>query len=35
MGTWKAKTGLSQHTKELVTYAMNGAWHSDWKQKAD
>ncbi len=35
MGTWKAKTGLSQHTKELVTYEMNGAWHSDWKQKTD
>lgn len=35
MGTWKAKTGLSQHTKELVMYELNGAWHSDWKQKTD
>ena len=35
MGTWKAKTSLSQHTKELVTYEMNGAWHSDWKEKTN
>lgn len=34
-GTWKAKTGFSQHTKELVMYELNGAWHSDWKQKTD
>ena len=33
MGTWKAKTSLAQHTKELVMYELNGAWHSDWKQK--
>ena len=35
MGTWKAKTSLSQHTKELVTYEMNGAWQSDWKEKTN
>ncbi|MGH9577011.1 MAG: hypothetical protein ACRD3R_06195, partial [Terriglobales bacterium] len=34
-GTWKAKTGFSQHTKELVTYELNGAWHSDWKEKTN
>ena len=35
MGTWKAKTGFSQHTKELVMYELNGAWYSDWKEKTD
>ena len=33
MGTWKAKTGFSQHTKELVMYELSGAWYSDWKEK--
>lgn len=33
MGTWKGKTTLSQHSKELVTFEMNGAWQSDWKAK--
>ena len=34
-GRWKAKTGLSQHTKELVMYELGGAWYSDWKEKKD
>ncbi len=33
MGTWKGKTTLSQHSKELVTFEMNGAYHSEWKPK--
>jgi hypothetical protein len=35
MGTWKAKTSLSQHTAELVKYELNGAWYSDWREKKD
>ncbi len=33
MGTWKGKTTLSRHSKELVTFEMNGAYHSEWKAK--
>ncbi len=34
-GTWKAKTSLSRHTKELVMYELSGAWYSDWKEKSN
>ena len=33
MGNWKGKTRLSQHSKELVTFEMNGAWLAEWKAK--
>jgi hypothetical protein len=33
MGTWKAHTTLSRHSKELVMYELNGAYFSDWKRK--
>jgi hypothetical protein len=32
MGTWKAKTGLSRHSKELVLYELEGVYYSDWKR---
>ncbi|HSE50220.1 MAG TPA: hypothetical protein VLA96_13520 [Terriglobales bacterium] len=34
MGTWKAKTGLSRHSKELVMYELEGTYYSDWKRKS-
>lgn len=34
MGTWKAKTGLSRHSKDLVMYELEGTYYSDWKRKS-
>lgn len=33
MGAWKARTGLSRQSKELVMYEVDGAYYSDWKSK--
>ena len=32
-GTWKSNTSLSRHSKELVMYELNGAYHSVWNRK--
>jgi hypothetical protein len=33
MGAWKAKTGLSRHSKERVLAEIEGSYLSDWKRK--
>ena len=33
MGAWKARTGLSQQSKEIVLHEMSGAEYADWKRK--
>lgn len=33
MGSWKADTMLSRHTKELVLYELSGAFHAKWVRK--
>lgn len=33
MGAWKARTGLSQQSKERVLQEINGSFYSDWKRK--
>jgi len=34
-GAFKAQTGLSRNSPELVMYELNGAYFSDWKRKSD
>lgn len=33
MGAWKARTGLSQQSKEIVLHEMSGAEYANWKRK--
>ncbi len=33
MGAWKARTSLSQQSKEIVLHEMSGAEYADWKRK--
>jgi hypothetical protein len=33
MGAWKARTGLSMHTKKVVMYELSGSYYSNWERK--
>lgn len=33
MGAWKARTSLSQQSKEIVLHELSGAEYADWKRK--
>jgi hypothetical protein len=34
-GKWKAQSGLSRNSPELVMYELDGAYYSDWRRKSD